>query len=90
VPDVLRLLHNTIRWLTRDESIVHVRGDGFVEMFAWETTAGYSVHLLNYTNANAHNGWLNSVYRLTPQSVSMKLPSGVKVKEVTLLAPAPA
>ena len=83
--DLLRLLHNTIRWITRDESIVHVKGDGFIEMFAWETTAGYSVHLLNYTNANAHHGWLNSVSPLTPQRVSMKLPSGVKVKMVELL-----
>jgi hypothetical protein len=83
--DLLRLLHNTIRWMTGGESIVHVQGNGFVEMFAWETTAGYSVHLLNYTNANAYHGWLNSVYPLTPQRVSMKLPSGVKVKSVELL-----
>lgn len=83
--DLLRLLHNTIRWITRDESIVHVKGDGFIEMFAWETTGGYSVHLLNYTNPNAHQGWLNSVYPLTPQRISMKLPSGVKVKAVELL-----
>ena len=26
--DLLQLLHNTIRWLTRDESIVHVEGEG--------------------------------------------------------------
>ena len=83
--DLLRLLHNTIRWITRDETIVRVEGDGFIEMFAWETTAGYSVHMLNYTNANAHHGWLNSMYPLTPQRVSMKLPSGAKVKAVELL-----
>jgi hypothetical protein len=83
--DLLRLLHNTIRWITRDERIVNVKGDGFLEMFAWETSAGYSVHLLNYTNANAHHGWLNSVSPLGPQRVSMKLPRGVKVKTVELL-----
>ena len=32
--DLLRLLHNTIRWITRDESVVHVHGEGFIEMFA--------------------------------------------------------
>ena len=37
--DLLRLLHNTIRWITRDERIVHVEGEGFIEMFAWETAA---------------------------------------------------
>src|SRR5262249_7490098 len=83
--DLLRLLHNTIRWVTRDENVVDVKGDGFVEMFAWETAAGYAVHLLNYTNANAHHGWLNSTYPLTAQRVSMKLPSGVKVKAIELL-----
>jgi len=83
--DLLRLLRNTIRWLTRDESIVHVEGHGFLEMFAWETSPGYAVHLLNYTTPNAHHGWLNTSYPLTPQTVSMKLPKGVKVKAVELL-----
>jgi hypothetical protein len=84
--DLLRLLHNTIRWITGDESIVHVEGDGFVEMSAWETVPGYAVHLLNYTNPNAHHGWMQSVYPLGPQIVSMTLPAGVKVKSVELLS----
>jgi hypothetical protein len=83
--DLLRLLHNAIHWITRDESIVHVQGEGFIEMFAWETAPGYSVHLLNYTNPNCHHGWLQSVYPLGPQTVSMRLPAGVKVKSVGLL-----
>jgi Hypothetical glycosyl hydrolase 6/Beta-galactosidase trimerisation domain len=83
--DLLRLMHNTIRWITHDESIVHVKGDGFVEMFAWETTPGYSVHLLNYTNTHAHHGWLSTAYPLTAQTVSMKLPNGVRLKAVELL-----
>jgi len=83
--DLLRLLHNTIDWMTRGESVVRVEGDGFIEMFAWETPAGYAVHLLNYTNPNAHHGWLNSVHPLPSQKVSMKLPSAVKVKAVELL-----
>jgi len=83
--DLLRLLHNTIRWITRDETVVHVDGDGLVEFFAWETTPGYAIHLLNYTNPNAHHGWLSMVYPLGPLTVSMRLPSGVKVKAVELL-----
>ena len=83
--DLLRLMHNTIRWITRDESIVHVNGDGFIEIFAWETTPGYAIHLLNYTNPNAHHCWLQSVYPLGPQSVSMRLPAGVNVESVELL-----
>ena len=83
--DLLRLLHNTIRWLTRDERVVHVEGDGFLEMFVWETAPGYAVHLLNYTNPGAHHCWLNSVYPLGPQTVRLKMPSGTKVKAVELL-----
>jgi len=83
--DLLRLLHNTIRWLTRDESLVSVEGNGFVEIFAWETAPGYAIHLLNYTNPNAHHGWLGSVYPLGPQRVSLRLPVGVSVRKVELL-----
>ena len=83
--DLQRLLLNTIRWVTHEESIVDVQGEGFVEMFAWETGPGYAVHLLNYTNPNAHHGWMQSTYGLGPQTVRMKLPAGVKVKSVELL-----
>jgi hypothetical protein len=83
--DLLRLLHNTIRWITHDEQVVSVEGPGFVEMFCWETAPGYAVHLLNYTNANAFHGWLQSVEPLGEQRVSMKLPSGVRPKSVELL-----
>ena len=84
--DLLRLLHNTIRWITQDTSAVHVDGDGFLELFAWETAPGYAIHLLNYTNPNAYHGWLSTAYPLGPQTVSMKLPEGVKVKTVDLLS----
>jgi hypothetical protein len=83
--DLLRLLHNTIRWITRDERVVHVEGEGFIEMFSWETTSGYAVHLLNYTNPNTHHGWMQSIYPLGPQTVWMKLPQGLRVKSIELL-----
>lgn len=83
--DLLRLMHNTIRWLTQDEHVIQVDGEGLVEMFCWETSPGYAVHLLNYTNPNAHHGWMQSVYPIGPQSIWMKLPSGVRVKSVELL-----
>ena len=83
--DLLRLMHNTIRWLIRDESVVHVEGEGFVEIFGWETAVGYAVHVLNYTNPNAHHGWMQETYPLGKQTVSLKLPVGVTVKSVELL-----
>ena len=83
--DLLRLLHNTIRWAMRDERMVHIDGPGFIEMFCWETGPGYALHLLNYTNPNTHHGWLRSTHPLGPQKVALKLPPGIKVKSVELL-----
>ncbi|HEY2468192.1 MAG TPA: alpha-amylase family protein [Terracidiphilus sp.] len=83
--DLLRLLHNTIRWITHDESIVHVDGDGFIEMFCWETAAGYAVHLLNYTSPDAQHGWMQSTYPLGPQTISMKIPQNVRAISIELL-----
>jgi len=83
--DLLRLLHNTIRWLTHNESPVTVDGPGFLEMFCWETRPGYAIHLLNYSNANAFHGWLQSVDPIGQQRIAIKLPAGVGVKSVELL-----
>ncbi len=83
--DLLRLIDNTIRWVTRDERMVSVSGPGFVELFCWETEPGYAVHLLNYSNANAFHGWMQNTEPLGPQQVSMKLPHGVRVESVVLL-----
>jgi hypothetical protein len=54
-------------------------------MLAWETTPGYAIHLLNYTNPNAHHNWIHSTYPLGHQAVSLRLPTGVKAKSVDLL-----
>ena len=83
--DLLRLLHNSIRWVTHYETPVRIDGDGFLEIFSWETRPGYAIHLLNYSNANAFHPWLQSVEKLGEQRVSMRLPSGVRVKSVELL-----
>ena len=83
--DLLQLLHNAINWITRDERILSVEGEGFIEMFCWETAPGYAVHLLNYTNPNACHGWLQSIHPLGPQTVRMKLPQNLRVQSIELL-----
>jgi Hypothetical glycosyl hydrolase 6/Beta-galactosidase trimerisation domain len=83
--DLLRLLLNTIAWVSHDERVVDVDGAGLIEMFCWETAPGYAVHLLNYNDPAAQHGWLRSVEPLGPQTVTMKLPSGTGVKSVELL-----
>lgn len=83
--DLLGLLHNTIRWITEDISLVRVDGPGLIEMFCWETHPGYAVHLLNYSNPDAQHGWLQSTMPLGAQQVAMELPAGVRVMSVELL-----
>jgi hypothetical protein len=83
--DLLRLLHNTLEWLTEGERVVDVDGDGFAEVFCWETNPGYAVHVLNYTNPDAQHGWIQDTYPIGAQRVALKLPAGVRVKSVQLL-----
>jgi len=83
--DLLRLMHNTIRWITNDERVVHIEGEGFLEMFCWETSPGYALHLLNYTNPSAQHGWMQSTYPLGPQTVRLKLPQNLGVRSIELL-----
>jgi hypothetical protein len=71
--------------VSHDERIVQVEGAGLIEMFCWETTPGYAIHLLNYTNSNAQHGWVGAANRIGPQKVTLKLPPGVDVKSVELL-----
>ena len=69
--DLGLLLHNTIRWLRGENApAVTVTGDGLVETFAWETEAGYALHLLNYTNPNAMRGPFRRFYPIGTQRVA--------------------
>jgi hypothetical protein len=83
--DLSRLLQNTIRWVSRGDSPVTVEGEGVIETFAWETEAGFAVHILNYTNPNMHRGWVRSFYPIPSQKVRMKLPANRRVTRVELL-----
>lgn len=83
--DLARLLQNSIRWVAGANSPVTIQGEGVIEPFAWETQAGFAVHILNYTNPAMHRGWIRNSYPIGAQKVSMKLPQGARVKRVELL-----
>ncbi len=83
--DLARLLQNSIRWVSGGNQPVTVEGEGVIETFAWETQAGFAVHVLNYTNPTMHRGWLRNFYPIGAQKVRMPLPAGRKVTRVELL-----
>jgi hypothetical protein len=83
--DLARLLQNSIRWVAGGNAPVTVEGDGVIETFAWETQAGFAVHVLNYTNPAMHRGWLRKFYPIGAQKVKMALPKGRRVTRVELL-----
>jgi hypothetical protein len=83
--DLARLLQNAIRWVAGATQPVTISGDGVVETFAWETQAGFAVHVLNYTNPAMHRGWLRKFYPIGGQKVKMSLPPGRRVTRVELL-----
>ena len=56
-----------------------------IETFAWETQAGFAVHVLNYTNPAMHRGWIRKFYPIGAQKVRMSLPPGRRVTRVELL-----
>ena len=83
--DLARLLRNSIGWVAGGNQPVTVQGEGVIETFAWETQAGFAVHVLNYTNPAMHRGWIRDFYAIGPQQVAMRMPKGRKVKRVELL-----
>lgn len=82
--DISILLQNAIRWVSKIDT-PHIQGDGIIESFAWETEAGFALHVLNYTNPNMFRGSLQKFYPIGEQSVAMTLPPGKRVSRVELL-----
>ncbi len=83
--DLARLLRNAIRWVAGANPPVTVEGEGVIESFAWQTGPGYAVHILNYTNPAMHRGWIRDFYPIGPQTVSLQIPAGTRVKSIVLL-----
>jgi hypothetical protein len=83
--DLSRLLQNSIRWVAGGNAPVIIEGDGVIEAFAWETEAGFAVHILNYTNPAMHRGWIRNFYPIPRQTVKIRLPQGRKITRVELL-----
>jgi hypothetical protein len=83
--DLSMLLQNAIRWVSKSETPVKIEGHGLIETFAWETQAGFALHVLNYTNPGAFKGYIRDFYPIGEQIVTMKVPAGRSISRVELL-----
>ena len=83
--DLSMLLQNSIRWILRDQSPVTVEGEGWIEIFAWETEPGYAVHILNYNNPNMTRAEIRRNYAIGPQKVRIRIAEGAKIARAELL-----
>ncbi len=84
--DPLRLITNALEWMLRGKRPVKVEGDGLVELFAWQTSAGHALHVLNLNNPALHRAAIQRHSPIGPQRVSFELPAGApQVKRVRLL-----
>jgi len=86
LPDFSQLIANTIRWLqSGEEPPVSVQGKGIIEIFAWETEAGFAVHLLNYTNPNMLRAVVKELYPIGPLEVTFRIPEGRTIRRARAL-----
>jgi hypothetical protein len=83
--DLSRLLQNTVKWILKAEQPATIQGSGLIETFAYETEAGFALHVLNYTNPNVHQGTIREFYPIGAQAVQFEVPEGRTVSRVQLL-----
>ncbi len=84
--DLSRLIQNTVHWVCGEaRPPVTVTGEGVAELFAWETEAGYALHVLNYTNPNMTRGFLRRFYRIGPQQVEFDVGPGRRISSAKAL-----
>ena len=83
--DLRDLFVNVTRWLLRGRWPVSIEGEGVVEHFAWKTTAGYAVHILNYTNPHMTRSDMDAVIPIGSQKIRIELPEQNRILGVDLL-----
>ena len=62
-----------------------VKGEGIVEVFAWETEPDYALHILNYNNPNMTRGPIRHFYAIGAQQVHFNVEEGSKISSVRAL-----
>ena len=64
---------------------ITVEGEGYVEIFAWETEPGFALHILNYNNPNMTRASIRQYFPIGEQKVRMELPNNTNIAKAELL-----
>lgn len=83
--DLSRIIQNSVRWMMKDKLNITVEGEGYVELFAWQTEPGFALHILNYNNPNMTRASIRKFYPIGEQKVKMQIPNGVNIRSAKLL-----
>jgi FHA domain len=85
-PDFSRILNNAILWiLNGQQPLVSVEGKGMLELFAWETEPGFTLHVLNYTNPGLTHPFVSDLYPIGPLQVRFQDSAGRIIRSVRAL-----
>jgi hypothetical protein len=85
-PDFSRLLINSVHWLLNGQPPpASVEGNGMLELFAWRTEPGFTLHILNYTNPRMTHPYISQVYPTGPLQARFQVPGGRKIGSVRAL-----
>jgi len=80
-----KLLSNSVRWATRGELPVTVRGKGVLDVAVWMQQRSMTLHLVNLTNPMMMKGPVREIIPISRQAVSIKIPQDKSVANVQLL-----
>jgi hypothetical protein len=83
--DLSKIMQQSVRWMLNGRENVTVEGDGYVEVFAWETEPGFALHVINYDNPNMTRASIRKYSPIGEQKVRMELPDGVRIAKAELL-----
>ena len=79
------VLANAVRWAANEEQPLRVDGPGVLDVALWKQQSSVTVHLVNLSNPMMMKGPFREILPVGPQKVRVRLPEGVKARNVGFL-----
>ena len=83
--DHLKVMRNTVRWVSNEEPMLQVIGPGLLDVTVWANSTSVTIHLVNLTNPMSMKGPYREFFPIGPQSMKLKLLDGLHVRQARLL-----